>query len=171
MNCPQCKKNKADIHFDRLLGGQSIKLDLCEDCAKKSTLGLTYVFPSSSKPALNDLMDLLSQWHTKSPSKSTVKSACPACGWTMENFQKSGKMGCSECYLHFIDETESSLNKIHGHKVHKGKKAPGEVVKTKSRERNKSIERLKIDLDKAVKAEEYELAATLRDKIKALEKN
>ncbi len=168
MTCTRCKKKDAFVHFNGIIDGKAVQLDLCEDCAKKSGLTASFNFPSAVQPALNDLMDVLSSWHQQ--SSGAVKSACPVCRWTMAQFQKTGRMGCSECYLHFHKEAESFLKKIHGATTHKGKKAPAEVAKTKVRDREKSLSRLKMDLEKAVREEQYELAASLRDKIRDFEK-
>ena len=164
------------------MNGNNVNLELCEDCAKKSGLNLPLMnfaadeifttpfnFPQQVQPAMNELVDLLSSFHSKLSGIPSNKSDCPACHWTLAQFQKSGKMGCSECYLHFQTETENFLKKIHGDTVHKGKKAPAEVAKSKIKDREKSLQKLRSELQQALSKEHYEQAALLRDKIREFE--
>jgi protein arginine kinase activator len=173
MKCSQCKTNEASVHFSATVNGKSMDLELCVDCAKTSGLELftsPFNFAANPPPALNDVMDLLSNWASKSDQKAATRTACPACHWTMADFQKTGRMGCAECYLHFETETANILKKVQGSLSHKGKKAPAEVAKTKVRDREKTLARLRSDLKKAVETENYEKATSLRDEIQAFEK-
>lgn len=157
------------MHFTGVINGNAVKMELCEDCSDKLGLNASFNFPPAVQPALNELMDLLSGWHAKSLDPKLQKSACPACRWTIAQFQKTGRMGCSECYLHFTSEADNCLKKIHGATVHKGKKAPADVAKAKVREREKSRARLQMDLDKAIKEERFEQAAEIRDRIRSFD--
>ncbi|MCG3203878.1 MAG: Protein-arginine kinase activator protein [Elusimicrobia bacterium] len=168
MICSLCKKKEADVHFEEIIKDQLVSKKLCEDCAKKSSFSDTFSFPGGGQPALNDLVDLLSSWHKKSSSLQK-EPACPACRWTINQFQNTGMMGCSECYLHFQGTVEGVLKKNHGASIHKGKKAPSDVQKEKIRNLERNLRKLKSELDQAVKTENYELAAKLRDKIREFE--
>ncbi len=173
MKCSQCKTNEASVHFTATVNGQSVNLELCADCAKTSGFNLftsPFNFEPNALPALNDVMDLLSNWASKSNQKADVRTACPVCHWTLEDFQKTGRMGCGECYLHFENETQNILKKIHGSTAHKGKKAPAEVAKLKTRDRDKILGKLRAELKKAVETENYEAAAAFRDEIHNFEK-
>ncbi len=183
MICSECKTKEASFHFRGLINGANVNLELCESCAKKKGLNLDilnstadeiftapFSFPTQVAPAFNELFDVLTNWHSKLGSAPVNKSACPACHWTLAQFKKSGRMGCSECYLHFHDETENFLVKIHGSTSHKGKKAPAEVAKMKIKDREKMIASLRLELQQAISKEQYELAAKLRDKIVEFEK-
>ena len=165
MLCSQCRKNEASIHFTSIINGNAVELELCEGCAKKSGVSSSFSFPASVQPALNDMMDLLANWHSTTAGSGAIKSACSACRWTIVQFRKTGRMGCSECYLHFQLETQNFLKKIHGATTHKGKKAPAEVAKTKVRDKEKTLFKMESELQRAIKEEQFELAAALRDKI------
>ncbi len=174
MLCGKCKKKEATVHVSGFVDNKSVQISFCQDCARNSgfnpLFAAPFTFASHEQPALTDLTDLLSSWHAKSSGVPATPSACPACHWTMSEFQKTGKMGCAECYLHFQAETENCLRKLHGHVQHKGKKAPAEVAKAKAKERRDTLAGLKSKLEKALKDENYELAASLRDRLKEAER-
>jgi len=94
------------------------------------------------------------------------KLACEKCGMSYEEFQKVGKLGCDNCYNIYGERLKPILKRLHGDVIHKGK-VP--VKASKSIRVSKEIEKLKEELNMAVRNEEYEKAAEIRDKIKALE--
>lgn len=167
MMCSQCKKREATVHFNAMVNGKAIKLEICEECAKFSSIVGSFNFPPAP-PAMAELMDLLAGWQRKTGT-AAVKKDCPACHWTLAQFQKTGRMGCAECYAHFHTEVRNFIKRIQGQVVHKGKKAGGGTTRAKPVEKKESAEGLKAQLDKAVREEKYEQAAVLRDKIRALE--
>ena len=85
---------------------------------------------------------------------------------TFDDIAKSGKVGCANCYDIFYDELLPSIQRIHGKTVHIGKlaKSAGSEVKMKS-----TLAKLKEELTTAIKEQEFEKAAKLRDQIKELE--
>ena len=92
--------------------------------------------------------------------------ACPNCGLTFEEFSRLGRFGCGQCYKTFRDKLQGLLRKIHGSSLHRGKLPPllsedGNVIKEK--------ERLQEELQAAIRAEDFERAADIRDKINSLE--
>jgi protein arginine kinase activator len=174
MLCGKCKKRDATVHISGFVDNKSVQISFCESCARNSgfnpLFAAPFTFAAHEQPALTDLTDLLSSWHAKSSGLALTPSACPVCHWTISDFQKTGMMGCAECYLHFQAETDNCLRKVQGHVQHKGKKAPAEVAKAKAKERRDTLTSLKAKLDKAVKEENYEAAAMLRDRLKEFEK-
>jgi protein arginine kinase activator len=93
---------------------------------------------------------------------------CPNCGLKFTDIGKSGKLGCGDCYQAFAEELQPSLKRIQGNVIHAGK------IPLRNGERAAQRKRLggmKQDLQDAIAAERYELAAEIRDQIKELEKN
>ena len=89
--------------------------------------------------------------------------------------------GCSNCYAAFGSYLIPLLRRIHGSAIHTGKlpagKFPSGVVKTEPlkkvqiKTRAKStLSDLKDELQEAIRLENFEQAAKLRDKIRELEK-
>ncbi len=157
MLCDKCKKNKATIHFTKIVNGKKIEMHLCKDCARENT------DINSGFPMENFLSDMFGEFTLKEPN---TEYKCPNCGMTYEQFKRYGKFGCSECIDTFKDKIEPLIQNIHGHRRHKGKSPGHHVVKEKEMT---EIEKLRKELNEAVEAENYEKAAELRDEIKSLE--
>jgi protein arginine kinase activator len=95
---------------------------------------------------------------------------CGVCGATFEDFINGGKLGCPDCYDTFRDRMRGVLKNIQGSVKHTGK-GSDEARRLKAQTAPKELteeEKLKNELELAIKNEEYEKAAELRDKIKAL---
>jgi protein arginine kinase activator len=90
---------------------------------------------------------------------------CSRCGMSYATFKKIGLLGCAHCYEEFREPLLQLLNRIHGNTQHAGR-VPGGEDSSISVKLN--IERLKQDLVRAIANEEYETAAGLRDRIRAL---
>ncbi len=95
---------------------------------------------------------------------------CPACGMSWNNFKQGGLVGCPHDYELFSHKMLPLLKRAQeGATEHVGKVAPRK--KTVESERQVATLRLRRDLQKAVNAENYEQAATLRDQLRRLEEN
>ena len=86
---------------------------------------------------------------------------------TYQDFRKDGLLGCEECYNQFRSKLKNFLNKNQGTDQHIGK-APGKQDEEKT-EGMSEINRLKSELKKCIKEENYEQAAVIRDQINKLE--
>ena len=123
---------------------------------------------------LSDLFDAIVYGGVQVLPQESKK--CPVCGTDLQEIKRNSKFGCPHCYTFFDKESEYIIRKIHGDKQNTAKK---NEVKTVSEEipeetplskAQKETERLKAKLKEAVRNEEYEKAAVIRDKISALEK-
>ncbi|MCP4649149.1 MAG: hypothetical protein GY853_03590 [PVC group bacterium] len=164
MVCQICGNKTATVHLTEIINDQMTELHLCEHCAKdKGIAGLGQ--PFGLQDLLAGLVDFGAPVTSSGGKKVVVK--CPNCKMTYEDFRKSGRLGCSQCYDVFKETLEPLLKKIHGSIQHLGK-APvrsGEIMKTK-----KTLQDLQLRLQKAIQAEAFEDAAKLRDEIKKIEK-
>lgn len=91
---------------------------------------------------------------------------CPSCGRTYYDFQKTGRLGCGECYKAFEPQVRQALSKVQKGTNHTGKipsKSSTEILK------KRKLSELKVKLAKAVETEDYEQAAKLHKEIKGLE--
>lgn len=166
MLCQQCQKRPANVHLTKIVNGSKVEMLLCDQCAReKSQLGFGGFGPSLN---INDFLSgFIGLSHIDSHTDCVLREeCCGVCGMSFEDFSKTGKMGCSNCYEKFGERLRPVLKRLHGNYEHIGK-APAGIsnVLDVSRE----VERLKELLGKAVQNEEYEKAAEIRDKIKAME--
>lgn len=160
------------MHLTEIVNDQITKLDLCEGCAKEKGSDVEQHF------GIADLLAALSDAEgpassTASPaSAAAAKTKCAHCGLTYEDFKKVGRLGCGSCYDTFKASLSPLLKRIHGSNQHLGK-SPSPVSMKEAKDASKFMEELeaaKLELQKAVKKEEFEEAAAIRDKIKFLEK-
>ena len=159
MLCQKCNKNKASVYYNKIVNGEKTEMYLCSECAKENTeMNFNLDMPFS-------MMDIFSNLGFQPKKELEEKLVCPKCNKTYSEFKNNGRFGCSECYNAFSSQVNPMLQNIHGHIEHTGK-APKKSFYKISVENE--IKELKEDLDRAIKNEEYELAAQFRDKIKYL---
>ena len=78
-----------------------------------------------------------------------------------------GRLGCSECYNSFRKYLMPLLKRIHGSSRHYGKIPLAIVMPAQGKP---ELAELKTKLEKAIRDEEFEEAARIRDALKELEK-
>jgi protein arginine kinase activator len=155
MLCMFCKQNPAKVHLTQIVGDKMQKVDLCEECAKQKGV---------NDPAGFSLADLLLGLGASQEISTAEDVKCPNCGFTQADFKKAGRLGCSLCYQTFAEGLEGLLKSMHKGVKHVGK-VP--VALRQSRDLSDRLKHLQKKLDKAVTAEDFEEAASLRDEIKA----
>ena len=138
------------------------KMCLCEECADEK--GVT----DPSGFSLGD--SLMGETLGFSSGPLSVSGddgeACPVCGFTFKKFQQVGRLGCSECYETFSDEISKRLKGMHKGTTHLGH-VPDGLVEAHARQLR--LDELRNRLDEAISAENYEVAAGLRDEIQEIE--
>ncbi len=159
MLCQSCEKKQATTHIKTILNGELKEFNLCHECAQK--LGYGSFFGNIGL----DLNKLFGSFMLGSSEKNT--KLCKCCGSSFSDIAKSGQVGCAACYDTFFDELMPSIQRIHGRTTHIGKLAHS--AGTEARIKNE-IMKYKNELEAAVKAQEFERAAEIRDRIKELEK-
>lgn len=98
------------------------------------------------------------------PAFGDVKT-CPKCGRSYQDFRKTGRLGCPECYEAFFSPISTTIKQIHGTTSHTGK-IPSHCAD--ELKRKKRYETLKKELSKAVAEEDYERAAKIHNELKSL---
>jgi protein arginine kinase activator len=161
MLCSICKEKPATVHLTQIVGDKMQKLDLCEDCAKAKGIN----DPTSFGLADLDLVLGLGASQEIEQAAGGVELKCPRCGFTQADFKKSGRLGCPECYQTFAEGLGGLLKTMHKGTRHTGK-AP-EALR-QSRDLSDRMKTLQIKLAKAIKDEDFEEAAILRDEIKRM---
>jgi protein arginine kinase activator len=158
MLCDVCKMNDAAVFLTQIVDGKMQKVNLCEGCSKEKGVQDPTGF------ALADL--LLGIGAAEEIEKGGSSTRCPVCGFTQADFKKTGRLGCSSCYLAFADGLNSLLKAMHKGTTHIGK-LPSRAQKTLVL--SDRMKTLTENLRKAVQEENYETAAALRDEIRQLE--
>lgn len=151
MNCEICGAGDGKIKYTQMINGEKIEFHICEACAKKKGF---------------HPMGGVEQGKTvEGTTEDLEQEKCPVCGWQLADVEKNGKLGCPQCYNSFRAYIVKLVEEVHGCSKHKGK-AP--VFDKRKLALKMEIREVKRELETAIKKEEYQLAAQLRDKIKNL---
>lgn len=162
--CDHCE-NKATVFYTQVTDGKMKKTALCESCAQQQ--GITD--PNGLLMA-DQLMGMAAPQEQAGPEVFPVSSSteivgeCPTCAFTLEDYRKVGRLGCGDCYVAFGHEIEQRLPSLHKGLKHEGRFPTGLLEKEERRHRLDSLED---GLQKAIAAEDYELAARLRDELQS----
>jgi protein arginine kinase activator len=173
MKCTHCHEKEANTHIKRIINGKREEMHLCEDCAKK--LGVVNDFEFEPFNMNSFFGNLLGAGASALNSLAGVER-CNYCGSSFNDIVNSGKVGCANCYEKFEDKLAPSIEKIHGRTKHVGKYVTytdeSDKVNNKTEEKSEvsEIDKLKSDLQNAIKEQRFEDAAVIRDKIKELSK-
>jgi len=179
MKCENCGENEANIHYTQTINGVKEEWNLCSECAEQLDFyemnsSLPIDFSSFFGEFLEDNhSDILKDYLPK-------QTNCNKCGMTLEEFSEIGKFGCDNCYEVFKSQINQLLKNIYGTDTHIGRrmiinsnqeKVENKKIESNSKQENNisKIEKLKQELKQAIKVENYEEAALIRDEIKKLE--
>lgn len=163
MFCDNCKIKNATFVYKEIINGENIQYNLCGECAKKLNKNLMF---------LDMFKDFFLDFETINFQNNNLNIKCEKCGNTIENIKNTGKIGCENCYTTFKNDILSIIKNIQFDNKHIGKSLNKNIdnSKTEKHSLQKTLEDLRKKLKKAVEIEDYELAITLRDKIKEIEK-
>ncbi|MDI6450666.1 UvrB/UvrC motif-containing protein [Anaerobaca lacustris] len=164
MQCQICNKRTATIHLTEISEGVRNEMHICEQCAAEQGIA------AQSQMSINEL---LSNLLASQPSDEELLggadevSACPNCGFTLDRLRKDGTLGCPHDYEVFQHSLLPLIQHAHnGRSTHCGKvpsKVPCETKKLVE------LSSLRQELEQAVRDEDYERAAELRDRMKQQE--
>ncbi|MEI7650999.1 MAG: UvrB/UvrC motif-containing protein [Verrucomicrobiota bacterium] len=152
LKCSLCEE-AATVHLSQVVHGKVTKVHLCEACAQKG---------GATDPAVFQLADALT---AATPAAPTI--TCPQCGFTDIDFRKRGRLGCPSCWETFGDALGGLLAKVQHEPEHVGRAPAGVLPAAQLRRR---LVAARLEMEKSISAEDYEVAARLRDEIAALEK-
>ena len=152
MLCEECGKNQAEVMMTTVINGESTTRHLCRECLKKYKAG--------------DLQAVLAAVLSAMTSKAQAPDiTCPRCGETYAEFQKTGMLGCAECYQAFRKELTPLITRVQGRAQHAGRRPP---VSEEEQARQNRMDELRFQMEAAVAEENFEEAARLRDELRAL---
>jgi protein arginine kinase activator len=161
MNCEKCHKAPATVHVTEVANGVKREAHLCASCAQAAGVGIKVSF------SISDILgNLVEPMKPGKPAERGATLQCPDCGLTYADFKAKARLGCSRDYEVFKAGLVPLLEKIHGATQHTGKVPPNA---DRSAKRENELAQLKRQLEAMVKAENFEKAAELRDRLKSLE--
>ena len=152
--CDVCGK-KAAVHVTLVKEGKSLSVSFCFDHAKAAG-----VFQPKGYGLIQE----------EKPNAVVVAgTSCKDCGLTLSEFNRRGRLGCTHCY----DAFGEYIGRILAH-IRQGSSHCGKVPSLKTHVEiniEGTIKDLNDRLAAAIHDEEYEKAASVRDKIAKLRGN
>jgi len=182
MLCNRCNTNVATLRVTEVTefhgpdhpDNEVAEQPLCEVCAQ--AMGLPAGGTQGTSPVAPQIWKLLQMaqkglegggvFTGKLTASKKPSVQCPECGLDLEELRRQGRVGCERCYETFDGYLSDSLERLHGSTQHVGR-VPG--LPQGEVERRHRVEGLKGELQAAVREEDYERAANLRDEIESLE--
>ncbi|MBI2167492.1 MAG: UvrB/UvrC motif-containing protein [Candidatus Omnitrophica bacterium] len=168
MVCNLCGTNEASIHLTEIVNDQMVEIHLCETCAQeKGTQFKTHFNPGELLSDLTHLAKEMSGMGAGPAEKTALK--CPNCGLYYEEFGRTGRLGCAECYESFSKLLLPLIKRVQHSVQHVGKRPAQAPPSTSPVRLTHDLKELQNRLRKSVQEEAFEEAARIRDQIKHLE--
>jgi len=152
MMCDRCRQLPACVNAQITANGQKLTRRLCADCAR--------ALPYNPDAGLAAFLSGMAGAAVRQQTALT----CEFCGMTAPKLSASGRVGCARCYDVFEPTLTPYIRQIHGSALYAGR-VPNPAAPPSVRQ----IEALRDALRQAVERQAYEEAATLRDRIRAME--
>lgn len=169
MKCDRCHEKPASIRITQTINGQTEELHLCRDCSAK--MQAEYAKHSWAKLFQDNFFGSWLGGTGGIPSFGNEATAiqtlrCETCGTSYDDFRRTGLFGCTDCYRSFSENLDKVFLRVQGGVRHTGRSAIGYSLELSVQER---IDQLHKEQQEAILAEDYELAAALRDELRELE--
>ena len=175
-----CNKHRSYKITEVKDGKATQEFALCDECLASYIAGsASPPTPSKALQAIGSLLGFLTKGAQELQKTLVTKVApgpCPKCGGTFENMIKTERVGCSYCYEHFGDALKMAIQKTQKNAQHVGK-VPKNWKKSQENFPKKKVKDQDVDayiaeqnakMLKVIKAEEYEEAVLIRDKLTAV---
>ncbi len=172
MNCEKCKNKKATLFY---ADDQGQRHALCPTCGERHSKLLDLNSRPAEKseekreiylpePMLSSYWEDFSAFSVLYRRSGNIQMTCKGCGLTSDQLKEDGAPGCPECYEAFaamLFPTPSPNIPTMNARMPSARRA--------RLDKQKTLTELRVQLRRAVDGENYELAATLRDRIRGLE--
>jgi len=98
MQCQNCHKNPAQLHFTNVQDNRMTEVHLCRACAEERGLvGL----PVTPKFSIADLLASMVDKSSTTEEERVGPVQCPTCGLHFSAFDETLRLGCADCYVAF----------------------------------------------------------------------
>lgn len=181
MLCEHCKMREATVKYVEVVNGVKTEHNLCAQCASRLDIGQYFEGEFSLGKLLSGLLGMQD---TEKSSERFAGVVCPSCHTTYEEFVKDSQFGCPDCYSVFDPLIGENIKHLQGSEKHVGKRPksflaqlgeeelPGQEEKANgpagALPADDQVRLLQAKLKDAVRREDFEEAAALRDEIHKL---
>jgi len=147
-SCQGCAQTPT-TYFTLVAGGKAETYACCQGC------------PSLMADAILPSLALGLKLTVPSPAG---RSKCPACGFRWADYDRVHRFGCPTCYETHAAQALATIARIQPGLEHQGRRPFDPVADREAR-----LTKARVQLQEALKVEDYEAAAALRDQIAGLE--
>ena len=168
MKCDSCGKENANIHMTSIVNGVKEEHHYCQQCANQKEQVKESMFSSMFDDTFFNNQFFANVMYPQSALGNSKVSTCPQCGMTISAFNHQGRLGCDGCYEAFQTHLVPLIKRIQGSTSYEVRIPQRGAADLKVEQ---TIKQLRNELIQAVKQEQFEKAAQIRDKIKSLEQS
>lgn len=144
--CQHCKKRPATINFVESINGDTVELHLCKACYQ-------YKYGEFEESAANAVFNGLFGY-----DRPASRKTCKMCGVTLDDYERTGLLGCPSCYDVFKEELMPSIARIQGKTQHVGREGG---AYTSEHELRRQLKALQEKLESALQRGDYAEAGRL----------
>lgn len=162
MLCEECKVNEARYLISVVMDDEVRQRHLCSDCMMKMNMDIA---GGNIRGLLNSILTAITGTSKEEDVPEEEDVTCQRCQTTWGQFRKSGRLGCPGCYEAFREKLQPTLLQIHGRMQHAGRQPLCNEDAQRARSQHEELTR---QMEQAVALEDFETAAVLRDRIRAL---
>ena len=166
MQCDHCGDRPAAIHLTQIVNNDVTTVHLCETCAAEKGIQSE---ASVAKFPLSDFLASMGKGAAAALPSERPAGTCDFCGASLDDFRETGRLGCPHCYHSFETHLRTLLRRIHGASRHVGEVYLAGDDTPRTTDPSRQAAHLREQLERAVAAENFELAAELRDRLRGLE--
>jgi len=163
MKCSNCGEREGVVSLTQIIEGDVRTVSLCAKCAEEK--GIETGVGVADTPLGGFLAALQESADPDAPLTAALEARCAGCGASLRDFRETGRVGCAECYRSFDAPLRELLRRLHGSTHHTGKRYTG-VEALPVLAPPASLRELRDQLRQAIEAEQFELAAELRDRLR-----
>ena len=149
--CQGCTQ-PCSTYFTLVSGGKAESFGCCQAC------------PVVTAPVAGGLLPSVELGYKLSVPSPTGRGRCPSCGFRWQDFERTHRIGCPTCYQSHTEQVLATIARLQPGMAHQGRRPQALTA-----DRQAKLAACQALLAEAVKEEDFESAAALRDQIVALE--
>ena len=149
--CQGCTQ-PCSTYFTLVSGGKAESFGCCQAC------------PVVTAPVAGGLLPSGELGYKLSVPSPTGRGRCPSCGFRWQDFERTHRIGCPTCYQAHTEQVLATIARLQPGMAHQGRRPQALTA-----DRQAKLAACQALLAEAVKEEDFESAAALRDQIAALE--
>ena len=173
MLCEKCQQNEATVHLTDIANLKKREYRLCSECARIHGVSIQAQLQKFKSLTLPDFF--AHHFHESDTEQAeSPPESCPRCKMSYSQFRRDGKFGCSHDFTVFRSTLEELFKKIHDSSQHIGRTPSCFREWSEDQEEDShqvQLDELREELKRAVRGEQYEKAAEIRDQMRLMGMN